>query len=148
MRTRAAVLIAAVCTAGCYSYLPVTTPHPEAGTSVAVTLTDAGTLELGRYLGFDAFIVRGRYVSADEHGLVVSVTTVETRRGDWAPWAGETVTLPMAAVASLQLRQFDKGRTILLAGVGVAGLAASAATFALIGGATAGGASGPPPIKR
>jgi hypothetical protein len=133
---------------GCYSYLPLTTPDPAPGTSVAATLTDAGALELGSYLGPDAFRVHGRYLRADDRGLVLSVTSVETKRGDWRPWGGETVTLPAAHIASLEVRQLAKGRTWLLAGVGVVGLAATTAAFALSGGGTSPGPSGPPPGKQ
>ena len=115
--------------------------------SVAVTLTDAGTLELGPYLGPDAFIVRGRYVRADEQGLVLSVVQVETKGGDWHPWAGETVTLPLADVASLEARRLAKGRTVLLAGIGVASLAATTLVFTLTGSGSSdpGSGSRPPP---
>ena len=144
---RAAILIAASLTAACYSYHPLGTPDPAPGASVAVTLTDAGTLELGPYLGPDAFIVRGRYVGADERGLVLSVVQVETKRGDWHPWAGESVTLPTGHIASLEARQLAKGRTMLLAGVGVAGLAATTLAFTLTGSGSSGPGSGsrPPP---
>jgi hypothetical protein len=144
---RIAILIAAGFTAGCYSYHPLRTPDPEPGMSVAVTLTDAGTQALGPYLGPDAFIVRGRYVSADERGLVLSVVQVETKRGDWHPWAGESVTLPTAHIASLEGRRLAKGRTVLLAGVGVASVTATALAFVLSGGGSGGTGSGtrPPP---
>src|SRR2546425_2472233 len=147
VRVRTAILIAAGLTAGCYSYHPLSTPDPEPGMSVAVTLADAGSLELGPYLGLDAFIVRGRYVGADERGLVLSVVQVETKRGDWHPWAGESVTLPTGHIASLEARQLAKGRTMLLAGVRVAGLAATTLAFTLIGGGSGGSGSGtrPPP---
>src|SRR5438128_6545214 len=145
---RSAIMIAAASlTAGCYSYNPLRTPDPEPGMSVAVTLTDAGTLELGPYLGLDAFIVRGRYVRADERGLVLAVLQVETKRGDWQPWAGESVTLPTGHIASLEARRLAKGRTVLLAGVGVASLAATTLAFTLTGGGGGSGGSGtrPPP---
>src|SRR2546429_64031 len=146
---RAAILIAAGLTAGCYSYHRLGTPDPEPGMSVAVTLTDAGTQELGRYLGPDAFIVRGRYVRADERGLVVAVVQVETKRGDWQPWAGESVTLPTGHIASLEARRLAKGRTVLLAGVGVASLAATPLAFTLAGGGGgSGGGRAPPPPKE
>ncbi len=116
--------------------------------SVAVTLADAGTQELGRYLGLDAFIVRGRFVSADERGLVLSVVQVETKGGDWHPWAGETVTLPLAVVASLEARRLAKGRTVLLAGIGVASLAATTLAFTLTGGGGGGPGSGNPPPPK
>jgi len=147
---RTAILITtASLTAGCYSYLPLRTPDldPAPGMSVAVTLTDAGTQELGPYLGPDAFIVRGRYVRADERGLVLAVVQVETKRGDWQPWAGESVTLPTGHIASLEARRLAKGRTVLLAGVGVASLAATTLAFTLTGGGGGSGGSGtrPPP---
>src|SRR2546422_9908340 len=142
VRVRTAILIAAGLTAGCYSYHPLSTPDPEPGMSVAVTLPDAGTLELGPYLGPDAFIVRGRYVRADERGLVLAVVQVETKRGDWQPWAGESVTLPTGHIASLEARRLAKGRTMLLAGVGVAGLAATTLAFTLTGSGSGGSGSG------
>ncbi len=115
--------------------------------SVAVTLTDAGTRELGPYLGPDAFIVRGRYVRADEQGLVLAVVQVETKRGDWHPWAGESVTLATSHIASLEARRLSKGRTVLLAGVGVASLAVTTLAFTLTGSGSDGPGSGsrPPP---
>jgi hypothetical protein len=145
---RAAVLIAAWLTVGCYSYRPLTTPTVEPRTSVAATLTDAGALELGPYIGFDAFIVRGRYVSADERGLVLSVTSVETKGGDWHPWGGESVTLPPAAIASLEVRRLAKGRTVLLAGVGMAGLTATTLAFVLTGSGSGISGAGNRPLPK
>jgi hypothetical protein len=144
---RGAALIVACLSAGCYSYLPVTSVNPAPGTSVAVTLTDAGAAELEHYLGTSVFIVRGRFVGADEQGLFLSVTAVETRLGDWHSWAGETVSIPTADVASIRVRQFARGRTLLLAGVGVAGVAAATAAFTLTGGGPAPGPTQPPPPK-
>jgi hypothetical protein len=140
-------VIGGLLAAGCYSYRPLATTNPEPGTSLGVTLTDAGSVELGRYLGSDTFIVRGRLVRADEGGLVLAVASVETKRGDWNPWSGETVTLPASTIASVEVRQFAKGRTMLLAGVGVAGLAATTLAFTLTGGGTAAGV-GPGPSPK
>ena len=133
MPMRAAVLIAGCLTTGCYSYQPLTAPAPEPGTSVAVTLTDAGTLALGRYLGPDAFIVRGRYLSASDQGVVLSVASVETKGGDWASWSGESVSIPTADVASVEVRRFANGKSALLASAGVAGLVATMTVFDLFG---------------
>ncbi len=144
---RVAALIGACLSAGCYSYLPVTSVSPTPGTPVAVTLTDAGTAELEHYLGRDVFIVRGRFVRADEQGLVVSVAAVETRLGDWHSWAGETVSIPTADVASLRVRRLARGRTLLLAAVGVAGVAATTAAFTSTGGGPFSNPPQPPPPK-
>jgi hypothetical protein len=144
---RLAPLIGACLSAGCYSYLPVTAVDPAPGTSVEVTLTDAGAAELARYLGTNVFIVRGRFVRADEQGLSVSVAAVETRLGDWHSWAGETVSIPTADLASVRVRRLAKGRTLLLAAVGVAGVAATTAAFTLTGGGPVSTPIQPPPPK-
>jgi hypothetical protein len=146
---RVAMLIAAACvTAGCYNYNPLTQPTPVAGAYVAVTLTDAGTVDLARYLGPSVFMVRGRFVTEDDHGLVLSVSSVELVRGDEVAWAGERVTLPTDRIASVQVRQLSKRRSVLLVGVGITGLVATTAAFGLIGGASSGSTVGGPPGKK
>lgn len=138
-------LIATSVTVACYSYLPLTTPNPAPGSAVAVTLTDAGTLELGRYLGFDVHRLRGRYLGGDEHQVTMAVAIVETKHGDWTPWAGESVSIPMAHVASVDQRRLAKGRTFLLAGAGIAGVLTTALAFTLAGRGTSPSTTRPPP---
>lgn len=135
---RAAIVIATACvTAACYDYNPLTTPSPEPGTYIAATLTDSGAEALARYLGPGVFVVRGRYLGDSDRGLLVSVSSVEMKRGDELTWAGETVALPHDNIASLQVRQLAKGRSALLLGVSVTGLVATTAAFtSLIGGGT------------
>lgn len=146
---RVELLIAAAClTAGCYNYSPLTQPTPEPGAYVSLTLTDAGTVDLARYLGPSVFVVRGRYVAADDRGLIVSVSSVELVRGDEIAWAGERVTLPNDRIASVQVRQLSKRRSALLVGVGITGLVATTAAFGLIGGASSGSTVGGPPGKK
>jgi len=146
---RAEMLITAVClTAGCYNYSLLATPTPEPGAYVSVTLTDGGSVDLAGYLGPSVFAVRGRYVGEDDHGLVLAVSSVELVRGDEVPWAGEHVALPTDRIASVQVRQLSKRRSALLVGVGITGLVATTAVFALVGGANSGAGSGPPPGKK
>lgn len=132
--TRGLGVIATAClAAGCYNYTPLATPSPEPGTYLAVTLTDSGSAQLAPYLGPTVRVVRGRYLSNGEQGLELSVSSVQLDRGDALSWAGETVTVPTALVASLEMRRLAKGRSILLAGVGVAGFVAAVGTFTLVG---------------
>ena len=80
---RAAILIAAACLlGGCYNYDPLITASPEPGTYVSLSLTDAGSQELARYLGPNVFIVRGRYLQHGDGGLLVSVASVELKLGN------------------------------------------------------------------
>src|SRR5256884_14395 len=149
VQMRIEMAIAAAClTAGCYNYSPLTQPTPEPGASVSVTLTDAGSVDLARYLGPSVFVVRGRYVGTDDHGLVLSVSSVELVRGDEVAWAGERVTLPDDRIASVQVRQLSKRRSVLLVGVGITGLVATTAAFGLVGGASSGSTVGGPPGKK
>jgi hypothetical protein len=133
---RAALLIVLGLTAGCYSYFPLTTATPDPGTAVTLKLTDAGARELERTLGSEVFLINGRYVSSDDHGFAMSVASVETKGGDRHLWSGEAVTVPIADIASVDVRRLAKTRTILLAGVGVASVAVTTITFALTGGGT------------
>ena len=146
---KTAILIGVLCsTAGCYNYNPLTTPSPDPGTYVAVTLNDAGSDELARYLGPSVFVVRGRYLGPGDRGLLVSVTSVETKRGVGYPWEGETVTLPTDAIASMDVRRLSKGRSLLLASMGAGGLVATTLAFSLLGGGTQPGAGGGRPPKQ
>jgi hypothetical protein len=134
---RAACVIGMAClAAGCYNYRTVLASSPDPGSNIAVTLTDAGSRELARSLGPSVFVVRGRFLSASDTGLLVSVSSVELQRGDELPWAGETVTVPATAVASLETRHLARGRTLLLAGVGAGSLVATTLAFNLLGGGT------------
>ena len=143
---RAAFLIATAClAAGCYNYQPLLTSTPTPGTYIAATLTDSGSEELARYLGPNVFVVRGRYLGDSDRGLLLSVSSLEMKRGDELTWAGETVTLPANDIASLQVRQLAKGRSALLVGVSVTGLVATTAAFALTGGGTQLGSGGKRP---
>ena len=145
---RAAVLTAACLTAGCYSYSPLATPDPEPGTSIEATLTDQGSRDLAPALGPDVLLVRGRYQGTDEGGLRLAVAAVETKRGIVNSWANEPVTIATTAIASVSIRRLSTGRSLLLAGVGVAGVAAVTLGFSVTGSGSPPGVHPPPPPPR
>ena len=136
-RMRAAIGFTLCLTAGCYNYHPLATTSPEPGSYVAATLTDQGSTDLARYLGPNVFVVRGRYVGDGEAGILVSVSAVELKRGDDVSWAGETITLPPDAVASLEVRHLAKGRTLLLASAGAGSLVVTTLAMSLLANSTA-----------
>jgi hypothetical protein len=145
---RASALITLTClTAACYDYVPLATLTPEPRSHVAVTLSEPGSRGLASKLGPDVSVVRGRYLRADEQGLLISVSSVVTQRGRELDWAGESVVLPTDAITSIQLRQLAKSRSALLVGVGVSSVVAAAAGFGLVGGGSqpGGGPGGPGP---
>ena len=134
---RAAIGFTLCLTAGCYNYHPLATTSPEPGSYVAATLTDQGSTDLARYLGPGVFLVRGRYLGDSDAGLLVSVSAVELKRGDDVSWAGETITLPPDAVASLEVRHLAKGRTLLLASAGAGSLVVTTLAMSLLANSTA-----------
>jgi len=85
-RTGLAVALFAV--AGCYRYVPLSTPQPQSGTFIAAVLTDSGTAELAQYLGPNVASIGGRLVSSSPEELQISVNIVATRGGAENFWKG------------------------------------------------------------
>src|SRR2546425_11993920 len=118
MRLRAALpIVTGWLLVGCYNYLPLRRSSLIPSSYLAVTLTEAGSEELAWYLGPDALVVRGRYLAATDHGLALSVESVESRRGDLSRWAGETVVVPGDFVREVEQRRVSRSKVALLAGV-------------------------------
>jgi hypothetical protein len=146
---RAWVLVAVLGpAAACYDDHPLTVPSPDPGSYVAARLTEAGSVDLARYLGPDVFVVRGRYLGGSDTGLVVSVASVELKRGTEVSWAGETIVLPRDAIAGVEVRRLAKGRTALFAGAGAGGLVITTLAFSLLGSSDAVVAGGGHPGKH
>ena len=148
MRLRAALpIVTGLLLVGCYNYLPLRRSSLVPSTYLAVTLTESGSEELARYLGPNALVVRGRYLAATDRGLALSVDAVESRRGDIARWAGETVVVPGEFVRAVEQRHVSPSKVVLLAGAAVAGLVLTYEAFgpASGGGPSGGGGNGPGP---
>ena len=146
---RIAVLIAAALLATeCYNYTPLRRSQLAPSTYVAVTLTEAGSEELAQYLGPNILVIRGRFLSATDRGLVVSVAAVENRRGNIFEWKGESVVVPGEFVRVMEERHSANGKTILLAGASVVGFFAAYAAFGPGANATTQGGVGNPPAPR
>lgn len=143
----ASLLTVALLQVGCYNYLPLRRSSLVPSSYLAVTLTESGSEELALYLGPNALVVRGRYLSATERGLALSVESVESRRGDLAHWAGETVVVPGEFVRQVEQRTVSPSKTVLLAGAAVAGFVIASQAFgpASAGALSGGGGGGPSP---
>jgi len=140
-------VVAGLLQVGCYNYLPLRRSSLVPSSYLAVTLTESGSEELAPYLGPNALVVRGRYLAATDRGLALSVDAVESRRGDIARWAGETVVVPGEFVRALEQRQVSRSKVVLLTGAAVAGFVVAYEAFgpASGGGLGGGGGSGPGP---
>lgn len=130
MRLSVGVLVAAaVLQVACYNYLPLGRAGVVPSSYLAVTLSESGSDELARYLGPDALVVRGRYVGPTERGLALSVESVESRRGNIARWAGETVVVPGEYVRLVEQREVSRPKTALLVGAALLGFVVTYQTF-------------------
>src|SRR5215211_2843434 len=115
-RVRLAVLLLSC---ACYRYAPQTNAAVPVGRDVRLTLTIPGATALVPILGRETIAVEGRVLSASDSGYVIAVSGT-LKRGQAAgggettsrtPWVGESVTIPRAAVAGVELRSLDARRT-------------------------------------
>lgn len=147
MSSHAAILVVIVASLqmGCYNYTPLGRSSLVPSTYLALTLTESGSEQLAPSIGPSVLVVRGRFLSATERGLVLSVAAIENRRGDLLAWNGESVVIPGEFVRSVETRQTAATKTVLLAGTALMGLFAAYAAFGPGASATTGGGAGAGP---
>lgn len=135
-------LLATILLSGCYRFVPETEPRPEPGGEYRAVLTTEGSQRLERYLGQGVASVTGRVVAASDTSFLLAMGS-SVKRDDPRPvvWSGERITIPFSAVARLERRELDRGRTIRAALVGGGGLLLAGAIWMSIGGR----AEGSPP---
>jgi hypothetical protein len=136
------VVVVASFALGCYNYAPLRRSSLVPSAYLAVTLTESGSEELAPYIGPSVLVVRGRFRSATERGLMLAVASVETRRGDLLLWNGEPVVIPGEFVRSVETRQTAAGKAALLAGTALVGFFAAYAAFGSGASGAAAGGSG------
>jgi hypothetical protein len=113
----------------CYTYRPLETPAPTAGSRVAIRLTPQGERELAGELGKGTTIVIGDVVTADSAALGLAVREVEDARRVSTDWKGEQITIQRPYIADVQGRRLSVPATGLVGGAIVGGLVAAFAAF-------------------
>ena len=116
------VIGAALFLSGCYTYRPLASPEPPAGTRVSAQLSGSGSQDLASQIGPDILHVEGTVLQADSSGFDLEVREIESFRGIRSDWKGEQVHLPRQAVAGIQERKLSPGGTGIMGGALVAGL--------------------------
>ena len=120
-------LAAVLMLSGCYRYVPSSASAPiAAGSEVRLTLTPAGSAALTPILGRDSRAVEGHVSSVTDGAYVVAVSGILKREqgsGGEASltrttWAGESVSIPRAAIEGVELRSLDAKKTGIVAAVG------------------------------
>jgi hypothetical protein len=112
----------------CYQYVPSGTTVAPVGSEVRLVLTSAGASALVPILGRETTAVDGRVSSLTDDRYVVAVSGTLRREPSLdgvsavsrTTWAGEVVTIPRAAVASVEQRSLEPRRTGFAVVVGAA----------------------------
>ena len=121
-----ALISAGTLLSGCYQYTPIDSQVSASalGDEVRLRLTDAGAVTLAPLVGNRVEIVDGRLSSVADTALTLSVTSTTDRLGSETPWKGEQVTVPRSALAGIERRHLDRGKSYLVGGI-TAGLVAA-----------------------
>ena len=106
-------MVAGALLAGCHRYEPVTAASVDRGASVAVSLTDYGTANLGRLLGMGVGTVEGNLVTVSDSAYTLAVQLVRQRNGVETFWRGEQVAIPRGDVADIRQRRFSRSKSAL-----------------------------------
>lgn len=114
---------------GCTSYHPVTAPTVVVRDEVQVQLTAAGSQALVPVLGPGVRLVEGTVRERAADGALLLTGTMLTLEGDdRRPGPGTPVAIPLPAIARVDRRMRDKGRTRLTVAVIVGGFTAVVVT--------------------
>jgi hypothetical protein len=109
----------------CYTYRPLETPAPAAGSRVAIRLTPEGEQRLAGELGNGVMTVIGDVVTADSAGVELAVREVEDARRVSTDWKGERVSIRRPFIADVQGRRLAVPATGLLGSAIIGGLVAA-----------------------
>ena len=107
------VLASLLVLGGCFRYAPVEPAAVEPQTTVRAHLTPGGAQRHQALLGLDDGHLEGTVAGVDDDELQLLTGGVGTR-------SGATVTLSWGEIDGLERRHLDRGRTLLVAGAGVA----------------------------
>jgi hypothetical protein len=135
LRVLAAGAMAAstIASGACYRYTPIESSSPALGTEVRVRLTDAGAVTLAPLVGNRVELVDGRISSVADTGLTLAVTATTDRLGVEVPWKGEEVVFPRSALAGVERRSLDRGKSYLVGGIAAGLVAAVGVGFSITG---------------
>jgi hypothetical protein len=140
----------------CYRYIADgSAVSASPGADARLVLTPAGAASLAPVLGRETAAVEGRVMSRSDSVYVVSVSAtlkrVQGASSDSAlsrtAWAGESVTIPRAAVAETERRSLDSRRTVVAATVFTAAAVAAVRLIVhSVGSSGGGGDTGGPVV--
>jgi len=128
------VVVAVPAALGCYQYAPLdASTRVQAGEHVAVEISDRGRAELSDRLGSGVLRLEGTLTRTDSADLVMNVWRVAQIDGPTTRWSGESVRFKREYASRVQTRTLNRGKSVLVSGVAVAGLVVLTRQFGLFG---------------
>lgn len=119
---------------GCHAYLAPQEPVPASGRSVSIELNDRGRAMVGGQLGESVRHVQGQLIGSTDSEVTVSVARTVSTQGSSVVWTGERVVIPREGVRGYRVREFSRGRTVLLSLGLVVGVLALGSLISLVAG--------------
>ena len=130
---------------GCFTYREVPITGVTVGTSVKVTLTDAGTKSVEQAVGPYVLSFEGVVRGSDPSQLSVALESVSRRDAAQSRWNGELVSVATGDIRELQEKNLSKVRSWTVGGVLIAGGTAFIGAIARALGSSSGSTLRPPP---
>jgi hypothetical protein len=142
---RAFVIATVVIGTGCFTYKQVPVTGVTVGTSVKVTLTDAGTKSVEQAVGPYVLSFEGVVRGSDPSQLSVALESVIRRDAGQSQWNGELVSVATGDIRDLQEKKLSKAKSWTVGGILIAGGTAVVVAIARALGSASGSNVRPPP---
>ena len=113
----------------CYSTRPLLDATPVPESTVIAQLTDQGVVDMSNAIGPGAEEVEGVVARADATSWTLRLVRVDQRGGISTPWNHEEVTFPRSVLTRVEVKQLDKKRSWMFAGMLTAAAVLAGVTF-------------------
>lgn len=112
----AVVLLVLPQLAGCYRYVPVSSPATPVGADISVGITDRGRVALSTGMGPGVRRISGRVLESTDTALVLSVASVQYLDTNVpGRWTGERVVIARDYVSDIGERRLSRARSGIMA---------------------------------
>ena len=112
---------------GCYSTTPIAGQSTALGSTLVLTINDAGRAALSGQMGPSISEIEGRLLEKDSAGYTLAVAQLLMYGGGHQVWSGEKVNIKSEYVTAVGEKKFSKVKTGLIsaAAVGVVAIVLS-----------------------
>jgi hypothetical protein len=141
--SRSLPFLCALLVGACYEYLPARDSATLIGRRVQLSLTDSGTVAMGRQAGPSVEAIEGDLVADSGGTYIVRVMLTRTRNGAETDWRGERLNVSHALVSSFAERRLSRSRSSFAGALMTAGIVAATVGLRGDGGSTGGGVPTP-----